>query len=147
MDVEAIMPEAMVSFLRAQHVLHLATTHENRPWVATCFYAFDAKEAIFVIASNTNTRHIKEALENAHVAGTVALQTKEVGRIMGVQFEGELEAATGKDKRRYFKAYPFALAMVPTLWRIRITSAKLTNNRLGFGHKEYFTRSPLPNQA
>jgi uncharacterized protein YhbP (UPF0306 family) len=147
MDANAVMPETMVSFLQTQHVLHLATAHENRPWVATCFYAFDPKAASFIVASDTKTRHLQEALENAHVAGSIALQTKEVGRIEGVQFEGVLEAANSKDKRHYFKAYPFALAMLPKLWRIHITSAKLTNNRLGFGHKEYFNRPPLPNQA
>ena len=38
-------------------------------------------------------------------------------------------------KKNYFKAFPYALAMNPKLWQIRVDFFKLTDNTLGFGKK------------
>ena len=76
-----MLEEAIVTFLKKHHLLTLATSQENVPYCASCFYAFDDKHATFIIATETKTRHAKEALYNSHVAGTVALETKIVGKI------------------------------------------------------------------
>ena len=92
------------------------------------------------MASDPKTRHLQEALENPLVAGTVTLETRTIGHIQGMQFAGHLSQALAQDKPLYYKAYPFALALRPSLWRIRIDYAKLTDNRLGFGKKLEFFR-------
>jgi len=127
------------AFLRKHHLLTLATSHDNTPYCASCFYAFLEEPATFVVATDANTRHGREALENAQVAGTVALETKIVGKIQGVQFTGVFQAANEAEKKAYLKRFPYAIAMHPELWSIKISYLKLTDNTLGFGKKlEFF---------
>jgi len=129
------------TFLKKHHLLTLATSHENLPYCTSCFYAFIQESATFVIATDTlKTRHGKEALHNAQVAGSVALETKLVGKIQGAQFTGLFRSAKEEEIKAYFRRFPYALAMQPTLWSIEIKYLKFTDNMLGFGKKlEFFT--------
>lgn len=135
-----MMDEKIIAFLKKHHLLTLATAHENIPYCASCFYAFLDASSRFIIATDTQkTRHGKEALENTHIAGTVALETNIVGKIQGVQFTGVFKEATEAEKKAYFKRFPYALAMQPSLWSIEIRYLKFTDNTLGFGKKlEFF---------
>ncbi len=127
------------AFLRNHHLLTLATSHDNTPYCASCFYAFLEEPLSFIVATDATTRHGREALENAQVAGTVALETKIVGKIQGVQFTGVFQAANEAEKKAYLKRFPYAIAMHPELWSIKISYLKLTDNTLGFGKKlEFF---------
>lgn len=140
----SMLPDSFKEFLLSQHVAHIATCKDNSPWAAACFYVYDSKNGALIFASSSSTRHIQEATIFDKIAGSIALQTTEVGRIEGVQFEGALSPANSTQKRLYYKKYPYALAMRPKLWAIEIQSAKLTQNRLGFGHKEHFIRPTPP---
>lgn len=93
-----------------------------------------------MIATDTKTRHGKEALYNAHVAGTIAVETKIIGKIQGVQFSGIFKEASKEESSAYFKRFPYALAMSPCLWSIAITHLKFTDNTLGFGSKLEFKK-------
>jgi len=137
------MLDAAISiFIKKHHLLTLATCKDNLPYCTSCFYTFLEENATFVIATDVHkTRHGKEALENAHVAGTVALETKLVGKIQGIQFTGIFKEANDIEKKAYFKRFPYALAMQPTLWSINITYLKFTDNTLGFGKKLEFYSS------
>jgi len=127
------------AFLRAHHLLTLATCQNHMPYCASCFYAFIKEYATFVIATDAQTRHGREALENVHVAGTVALETKIVGKIQGAQFTGVFKAADEAEKKAYLRRFPYAIAMNPELWSIAISYLKFTDNTLGFGKKlEFF---------
>ena len=127
------------AFLRAHHLLTLATCQNHMPYCASCFYAFIKESATFVIATDAQTRHGREALENVHVAGTVALETKIVGKIQGVQFTGVFKAADEAEKKAYLRRFPYAIVMNPELWSIAISYLKFTDNTLGFGKKlEFF---------
>ena len=128
-------------FLKKHHLLTLATCKENIPYCATCFYAFVEHSATFVIATDEKTRHGREALENAHVAGSVALETKLIGKIQGVQFTGVFKKADEMETKAYLKRFPYAVAMSPVLWSIKIDYLKFTNNTLGFGIKLEFSAS------
>jgi len=136
-----MMDEKFHLFLKDHHVLNLTTCKDNQPYACSCFYAFDVQNASFVIASDSKTRHMQDALANPLVAGTVTLETKTVGLIQGMQFTGHLSEASRADKKLYYATYPFALAMLPELWTVRIDYAKLTDNRLGFGKKLEFKRN------
>jgi len=138
-----MLESSVVTFLKKHHLLSLCTCKDNVPHCANCFYAFREEDARFIIATDPKTRHGHEALLNHHVAGTVALETKMVGKIQGVQFSGLYQKADEKDAKAYFKRFPYALAMLPELWSIRIDTLKFTDNTLGFGSKLEFRRVEL----
>lgn len=138
-----MLEPAISTFLNKHHLLNLATCQENIPYCATCFYAFLKESATFVIATDETTRHGREALKNAHVAGSVALETKLVGKIQGVQFTGIFKEATDAEKKAYLHRFPYAIAMNPHLWSIAITYLKFTDNTLGFGKKLEFFASDV----
>jgi uncharacterized protein YhbP (UPF0306 family) len=122
-------------FIAKHHILTLATCKDNTPQCATLFFAYNADDISFIVASDTKTEHIQNVLENSSVAGTIALETKSVGKIEGIQFKAEMYLCEDEDKKLYFKTFPYALAMNPTLWKIKLLHVKLTDNRLGFGKK------------
>ncbi|HQH41383.1 MAG TPA: hypothetical protein PK825_06540 [Bacteroidales bacterium] len=132
----------IVRFIRHHHVLTLSTTSEKRPWVAHCFYAYYEKEQMLVVTSDLSTRHIREALRNNLVSGGIVLETKFIGKIRGIQFEGILEEPQDELYRNahitYLKRFPFAVLTNTRLWTIRLTGIKMTDNRLGFGKKLYW---------
>ncbi|MDD3342611.1 MAG: pyridoxamine 5'-phosphate oxidase family protein [Sulfurospirillaceae bacterium] len=133
---------AIQKFIAKHHLLTLATCHENQPYCASCFFAFIKETPSFVIATSEQTRHGSEALLNSRVAGSIALETSVVGKIQGLQFTGHYQKADEQEEKAYFKRFPYALAMNPSLWSIAIEYIKFTDNTLGFGKKlEYFKES------
>jgi uncharacterized protein len=131
----------IVSFLKQHHLLCLATCKEDTLSSCSLFYAFDEKTNSFIVASDQKTEHIDNVLTNNRVAGSVHLQTDIVGKIQGVQFKGEMALCDDARKSIYLKTFPYALALNPTLWVIRIDYVKMTDNRLGFGKKLIWTRA------
>lgn len=132
------MIKSIETFLGKHHLLSLATSGE-RLWCASMFFAYDAQEIVFIVASDPDTEHMGNVLKNRYVAGTVALETKTVGKIQGIQFCGEMTLCD-KGEDIYFKAFPFARVMNPTLWTIRLDEIKMTDNTLGFGKKLIWKR-------
>ncbi|MEJ2373224.1 MAG: hypothetical protein P8Y16_05450, partial [Sulfurimonas sp.] len=66
----------------------------------------------------------------------ILLETKEIGKIQGLQFRGIFRKNEDKElSKLYFKTFPYALALQPKLWIIDVDYFKLTDNRLGFGKK------------
>ncbi len=138
-----MLHQSIVRFIAQHHLLTLCTCDGFVPYCANCFYAFDQERAIFIVATDSQTRHGREALANEHVAGTIALETKIVGKIQGVQFTGIFKEALEEERRMYFQRFPYALAMLPEVWSIRIDTLKFTDNTLGFGKKLEFRRVEL----
>lgn len=127
-------------FLDEHHLLSLATFSE-RLWCASMFYAYDPESVVFIVASDTESEHIRQVACNASVAGTVALETKSIGKIRGIQFSGRMQRCEESDQReRYFGRFPYARVMNPLLWTIRLDEIKMTDNRLGFGKKLIWKR-------
>jgi len=127
-------------FIKKHHVLTLATAIGNEPYCAHCFFAFDEANNRVIFSSDLNTRHAREALKNKFVAGGIALETNIIGKIQGLQFQGimqplENEEALKAGKKIYLKKFPYARLMETTLWEIRFSFLKLTDNNLGFGKK------------
>lgn len=128
--------EKIVKFIKEHHVLSLATFADSELSVCNLFYAFDEEEVSFVVASSDDTTHIQHILKNPNIAGTIVLETKTVGKIQGLQFRGTFSLLEDENlKKLYFKAFPYALAMSPKLWKIKIEYFKMTDNNLGFGKK------------
>ncbi|HUS86680.1 MAG TPA: pyridoxamine 5'-phosphate oxidase family protein [Bacteroidales bacterium] len=133
------MDKRIVDFIKRHHVLTIATTVNNEPWCANCFYAYAEDENMFVFTTDDDTRHGEEFEKNSMVAGSVVLETKIVGKIQGIQFQGEVSRPDDdlyeKVKKAYLKRFPIAVLMDTSLWVVRLTHVKLTDNRLGFGKK------------
>ena len=133
----------IIKFLHRHHVMTLATCRDNRPWCCQCFYAYVGRLCGLVFTSDTATRHIAEAIQQPHIAGSIVPETTAVGKLQGIQFEGKLVEAGGELLREiktvYMKRFPFALLMDTRLWFLELTSMKMTDNRLGFGKKLYWS--------
>ncbi|MEN8116269.1 MAG: pyridoxamine 5'-phosphate oxidase family protein [Bacteroidota bacterium] len=134
------LPEKrIVDFINEHHVLTLATSNENNPWCANCFYTYLEDENCFVYTSDNDTKHVGDVLQNAKVAGSVVLETNIVGKIRGIQFRGTMQKPNAelhkKAKKAYLKKFPYAALMKTSLWVLQLNYIKMTDNRLGFGKK------------
>ena len=82
--------KSIIEFIKKHHVLTLATSNNNEPYCANCFYAFLEDEIALVFTSDKETKHIIDALVQPYVAGSIVLETSIVGKIQGIQFNGIL---------------------------------------------------------
>ncbi|MGD0341543.1 MAG: pyridoxamine 5'-phosphate oxidase family protein [Bacteroidales bacterium] len=134
-----MIDKRIVKFLRRHHVLTIATSVENEPWCASCFYVYLEEENAIIFTSDLETKHGLEFLKNPEVAGNIYLETKIIGKIRGIQFRGRISEPEGKmaekAKRAYLKRFPVAMLMETHLWVVVLTHIKMTDNRLGFGKK------------
>ena len=131
----------MHTFLQEHHTLALSTCKDSQSFTCTLFYVYDEVNNRFIVASDEKTQHIQNVLLNEKVSGSVHLETDVVGKIQGIQFLGRMQKS--EDKKLYFKKFPYALAMNPTLWSIEVDFFKFTDNRLGFGKKLTWTREEV----
>ena len=134
-----MIDKRIIDFIKAHYLLTLATTKDNIPYCANCFYVFDEKNNSLIFSSDNKTKHAKDFIANPNVAGTIALETKEVSKIQGVQLLGTIlelkEEELKITKKQYLKAFPYARLMKLHLWAMQLTFIKMTHNRLGFGKK------------
>ncbi len=134
-----MIDERIIRFLKKHHVLTIATTVDREPWCASCFYVYLEEKNSLVFTTDNATRHGTEFKENPHVAGSVVLETKIIGKVRGIQFQGIVSEPEGRDletaERAYIKRFPVAMLMDTHLWQVKLTYIKMTDNRLGFGKK------------
>jgi uncharacterized protein len=139
----------VIRFFRKHHVLTIATTVENEPWCANCFYVYLEAENALVFTSDYDTRHGQEFLKNSLVAGSVVLETLVIGKIRGIQFQGIISEPErdllSKARTAYLKRFPVAALMDTRLWIVSLTCIKMTDNRLGFGKKLIWHEFTPPN--
>ncbi len=134
-----MIDKKVIEFFRKHHVLTIATTVNNEPWCANCFYVYMEEENALVFTTDHDTRHGREFIINPKVAGSVVLETIAIGKIRGIQFQGLVSEPEGdmlsKAKTAYLKRFPPAILMDTHLWIVKLTHIKMTDNRLGFGKK------------
>lgn len=126
------------SFISDQTVLNLATSAGDEPWCASCFFAFEETNKLLVFKSDKESRHIKEALKQGLVAGSILPDKLKVGKVRGVQYQGRMaedEVLFVAAKKRYYEKYPYAKVIPGDIWVIALSLVKLTDNTLGFGKK------------
>jgi len=133
----------IISFIQKHHVLTIATSIDNVPWCANCFYAYIEEENALVFTTDAVTRHGTEFIKNPLVAGSIVLETIIIGKIRGIQFQGIVSEPDEKRMKiariAYLKKFPVAALMDTRLWVVDLTLIKLTDNRLGFGKKLIWT--------
>ncbi|MGE5424544.1 MAG: hypothetical protein ACM3N9_04225 [Syntrophothermus sp.] len=131
----------ILDFISEHHILTLAVSFQDRPWCATCFYVYLQEKNLFVFTSDDDTRHIRDfiASGNSMAAGAIALETKMVGNIRGIQFAGSMRKLAGQEldeaKKAYVRAFPVAMLAHLELWGLEPEEIKMTDNRFGFGKK------------
>lgn len=129
----------IVKFISKHHVLTLATSKNNIPYCANCFYVYYEEKNVLVFTTDHVTKHAQDATLQNTVAGSIVLETNVVGKIQGVQFQGKMyepqEELLKKVKARYLKRFPVAMLMKTHLWVVELSFLKFTDNRLGFGKK------------
>lgn len=141
-----MIDQRILDFIGEHHVLTVACVPQagGMPWCANAFYVYDPQEEGFIITSEEKTLHAQLFLENSQVAGSVVLETKQVGKIQGLQFTGTVRRCDGGlfDRCRllYLKRFPYAVFKGGEVWQIKLDSLKFTDNRLGFGKKLHWTR-------
>jgi uncharacterized protein len=137
------LPEKRITeFIGEHHIFTIAIARENKPWCATCYYAYLEDLNWFIFTSDPGTRHIRDMLDgnNLRAAGAIALETRITGKIRGLQFSGKVtelkDEALKKAKSAYLKRFPVALLLPGLhLWSLEPEYIKMTDNRLGIGKK------------
>ena len=136
------MDGRIVKFLKKIHLASVCVIDdEGQPYAFSAFYAFDEVNFSFLLASSHESSHVKFLKNSKLVAGTVALDTKIVGKIEGVQFQGVMGEASASEREIYFKRFFYAKAMDPKIWCINLEKLKFTSNILGFGKKIKWERN------
>ena len=136
------MDERIVKFLKKMHLASVCTIDdEGQPYAFSAFYAFDELNFSLLLASSDERSHVKFLKNSKLVAGTVALDTKIVGKIEGVQFQGVMREAKENEIEIYFKRFFYSKAMNPKIWSISLEKLKFTSNVLGFGKKIRWERN------
>ena len=141
--------QRIIEFIKKHHVLTLATSRNNIPYSANCFYVYDDKKNMLVFTTDHETKHAQDALNQNIVAGSIVLETNVIGKIQGVQFQGKMYEPKGdllkQVKNRYLKRFPVAMLMKTHLWVIELSFLKFTDNRLGFGKKLFWGKEQSEN--
>ena len=135
------MDERIVKFLKKMHLASVcAIDDDGQPYAFSAFYALDEVNFYLLLASSDESSHVKFLKNSKLVAGTVALDTKIVGKIEGVQFQGAMSEASESEQEIYFKRFFYAKAMDPKIWSISLEKVKFTSNTLGFGKKIFWQK-------
>ena len=133
------LDQQMIDFINEHHLLTLATSKGNTPYCCNVFYVYDVSNNQVIFSTDTKTKHAQDFTLNPNVAGSIALETKEVAKIQGVQLLGKITELKGEDlkaaKRQCLQAFSYARLMEIHLWAMQLTFIKMTHNRLGFGKK------------
>jgi uncharacterized protein YhbP (UPF0306 family) len=138
------MDKKISNYISVNKVLTIATSVNNVPYCANCFYVYDEENKLLIFLSDESTRHITEAMENKNVAGTINTEVTTVAKIKGLQFTGKFIDPNEDEKKLFYESYyekfPFARAKPSSVWGIKLDSIKMTDNTLGFGKKLKWSR-------
>ena len=138
---DAAAPDPRITkFIGRHHVMNIATaTADDGPYCANVFYAYMAESNLFVFTSDEKTRHYREMSADSRTAATIVLETRTVGQVQGLQITGRATLADGamlsEARSAYLRKFPYAVVADLTLWVLRPSFMKFTDNKLGFGKK------------
>ncbi len=144
------------SYLRAHHVMTLATHGDEGVWAAAVFYANDGYSIYFL--SSPSSRHCGNLAANPRASAAVHEDYADWREIKGVQMEGIAVALAGdeeqKARRLYGAKFPIVgkleqapAAIVKALAKVRwykLVPERLyfIDNSAGFGHRDEIELPP-----
>lgn len=130
-----IPDKKIIDFLSKQKIFTLATSVNQQPYCAICFYSYAMEENCLYFMSKEKTRHSREAMHNPSAAGSITSSGAKLKKLKGLQFTGFIKKLTGNElqtgKKHYFKRFPYAKLAKGTLWGLKPDFIKLTDNSLG----------------
>ena len=131
--------QQIIDFINEHHLLTLSTSQNDTPYCCNVFYVYDQLSNQLIFSTEIKTKHAQDFICNTNVAGSIALETKEVSKIQGVQLLGTIKELKGEHlkiaKEQYIKAFSYAENMELYLWAMPLNFIKMTHNKLGFGKK------------
>ena len=129
------MDEKIAKFIDSQHILTLGVNGEDGAYLCSCFYAF-LKPNLIIVAFGDDSYHAKVIQNDSRVFINIALQTKIVGKIQGLQASGFIYLVDNEvEKNAYISRFIYAKLMNLNLYKIELKWLKFTDNTLGFGKK------------
>jgi uncharacterized protein YhbP (UPF0306 family) len=138
------MPEQIEEFLNDSSVVTIATSINDQPYCASCYFAYVPEDHLLVFKSDIDTKHVEDALQNNQVAGTILPDKIIKAKPKGVQFSGVFHKAADhlgdKAKKAYLKKFPLAGIFRGDIWVIELSHIKFTDNTLVFGKKTLWER-------
>src|SRR4030042_5152482 len=81
-----------------------ATSKNNTPWASTVMYTYDDDLNIYFL-SEVGTRKVKNLLENPKVAATINEITGGIGKVRGIQLEGECQMVSKTEAARGYAIF------------------------------------------
>ncbi|OOH91323.1 hypothetical protein BMT54_02520 [Pasteurellaceae bacterium 15-036681] len=134
------IPQAIVEFIQANHVVSLACTHNGEHWIASCFYAFDLANQRLIILTKSTTQHGNLMSKNPQVVGTIAGQPTDIREIEGIQFRATATQLVNSEQKQtacdfYCEKHPMGKFIPSDVWEIRLDYIKHTDNKLMFAQK------------
>ena len=84
--------------------MSLATCKDNTPWAATVMYAYDSNLNIYFL-SKISTKKVKNVLVNPKVAATINEVTGGIGKVKGIQLEGECRMVSRLEAARVYALF------------------------------------------
>jgi len=82
------LKKLILDYLSQNKRMSLSTCKDGVPWAATVMYAYDSDLNIYFV-SKISTRKAQNILANSKVAATINEITGGIGKIRGIQLEGE----------------------------------------------------------
>ena len=143
----------ITAFLSKRTSLTLASVgSDGDPAAAAVFFAADSQLNLYFLAART-TQHGDNMLRHPKVAVTIYADNQDPAVIMGVQMRGEARPATALQLPKAAAVYAAKFAFASRLdisrrdeiagvlstagfWKFTPDWVRLTDNSLGFGHKE-----------
>jgi len=131
----------IVQFMTRQTVMTIATSHNNTPHCAMCYYVYLPEINIIAFKSKAATTHVQEAINNPTVAGSILPDQFVSGKTSGIQFYGHFsanETLHEAGKHAYYKKYPYAAVVPGEIWIVELHRIVFTDHTLGFGKKRHW---------
>src|SRR3989344_6926656 len=91
-------------YLKEAKLMQIATSRDNKPWVASVWYVHDTDWNLYWISRHIR-RHSLELKDNPNIAGAIVFpHTKGSGeKVRGLQFEGTAHDLTGDEELETLK--------------------------------------------
>ncbi|WP_424406578.1 pyridoxamine 5'-phosphate oxidase family protein [Pasteurella sp. PK-2025] len=136
------MQKRIVNFIKKHYLCSISCCDGNRPWSNAIYYVFDEKQECLIYITTDSTYHAQVMCQNPYVSGVIAMPTRFIPSLQGVQFTGiakKLEGEEAEAALRFFKK-SFSHHMIDPLsvWAIDLEYIKLTDRSLGlYGKVEW----------
>lgn len=95
--IDSILRQHITDYLEKTHLMQVATSHNNQPWVCSVYFAYDEMLNLYWISAPTR-RHSEEIRMNEKVAGSIVYSHNPGDKVRGIQFQGKAYELKEKEK-------------------------------------------------